>query len=84
MKALWAAAAALAAVAVSWFVGGPVGGVLNAPGLLMLGGARALGILPRFEEPSLGRWIAVGTILSALFWGLATWLALRLAERKSR
>ena len=84
MKALLAAAVGVVAMAVSWFFGGPFGGVLNAPGLLILGGARALEILPRFEERGLSRWLWVGTLLSGLCWALLTYAITRFTGRKRR
>jgi hypothetical protein len=70
MRLLWSVVGAVAALAVSWVAGGPIGAALNAPGLLLLGGARMVGALPGLHEPGLGGWIWLASILSASFWGL--------------
>jgi hypothetical protein len=80
VKALWSVAAAGAVLVITWIVGGSIGAALNAPGLLLLAGARALGALPRLFEPSLGGWIWLGSILSALLWGLAVYVGLTIAQ----
>jgi hypothetical protein len=40
----------------------------------MLAGARTFGIFPALHEPNLREWIWLGTILSALSWGLVVYL----------
>jgi len=80
VKALWSVVAAAAIMVITWIAGGPIGAALNAPGLLLLAGARALGAL-HLPEPSLGGWIWLGSIVSALFWGLAVYVGLTIAQR---
>ena len=79
LRALLAAGGALVLI---WALGGPVGALLNAPGLLLLGGARRLGIA-KGSEPSLGAWLWLGTGISVSFWGLAVYAALAASDRKT-
>ena len=65
-----------------WALGGPVGALLNAPGLVLLAGARRLGVSPG-SEPSLGAWLWLGTGISVSFWGLAVYAALAARDRKA-
>lgn len=67
---------------VIWVLGGPLGALLNAPGLLALDGARRLGVSTG-SEPSLRGWLWLGTAISALFWGLAVYGALAAMDRRS-
>jgi hypothetical protein len=67
---------------VIWALGGPGGALLNAPGLLALGGARRLGVSTG-SEASLRGWLWLGTAISAAFWGLAVYAALAAADRRS-
>ena len=67
---------------VIWALGGPIGALLNAPGLLLLGGARRLGVSPG-SEPSLGASLWLGTGISVSFWGLAVYAALAALDRKA-
>ena len=79
LRSLLVAAIVLALI---WVLGGPLGAVLNAPGLLALEGARRLGISSG-SEPTLRGWLWVGTGLSAVFWGLTAFAALAVADRRS-
>jgi len=83
MRLLWSVAGAMVALAVSWVAGGPTGAVLNTPGFLILGGARMFGVLPGHQEPSLGEWIWLASILSASFWGLVVYLVIGLVDRRA-
>ena len=79
VRSLLAAAGVLAVI---WAVGGPIGALLNAPGLLLLGGARRLGVSTG-AEPSLGAWLWLGTGISVSFWGLAVYAALAARDRRA-
>jgi hypothetical protein len=79
LRSLLAAGGALVVI---WALGGPVGALLNAPGLLLLGGARRLGVSTG-SEPSLGAWLWLGTGISVSFWGLAVYAALAALDRKA-
>ena len=57
--------------------------VLNTPGLIILGSARMFGVLPGHQEPSLGEWIWLASILSASFWGLVVYLVIGLVDRRA-
>jgi hypothetical protein len=81
VRTLRALAIAAAVAAVIWIVGGPAGAALNAPGLLLLAAAAKSRILPGSPEPGLGRWILLGTIVSAAFWAVAAWVALGFVAR---
>ena len=74
--------AAGGALVLIWALGGPIGALLNAPGLLLLGGARRLGV-GTGSEPSLGAWLWLGTGISVSFWGLAVYAALAALDRKA-
>ena len=74
--------AAGVALVLIWMLGGPVGALLNAPGLLLLAGARGLGVSTG-SEPSLGAWLWLGTGISVSFWGLAVYAALALRDRRA-
>jgi hypothetical protein len=84
MKGILAIGIGVLAMGVSWILGGPFGGALNAPGLFLLGAARALEILPRFPERDLAAWIRVGTILSGAFWTAAAYGAIGFAGTRAR
>ena len=79
LRSLLAAGGALALI---WVLGGPVGAALNAPGLLALDGARRLGV-STVSDPSLRAWLWLATGISALFWGLAVYVAVAAADRSS-
>jgi hypothetical protein len=84
MRIVRAVIGGVAALAVSWVIGGPLGAALNAPGFLMLEGARRLGALRGLQEPSLEKWIWLASILSALVWGFVVYLALSLRGRREK
>jgi hypothetical protein len=65
-----------------WALGGPIGALVNAPGLLLLAGARRLGVSTG-SEPSLGAWLWLGTGISVSFWGLAVYAAFAARDRKA-
>jgi len=75
---------AIVILGIIWSVGGPVGAVLNAPGLLLMRGAAALGIPGPGAEPSLREWLWLGTALSTLFWWLVAFSVLVVAGRRRR
>lgn len=76
--------AAVLVAGIIWMFGGPLGAWLNAPGLLMLRGAMALGIFRAVHEPTLREWLWLGTVLSVLFWWLLIYLALALKAGQDR
>ncbi len=84
MKALVSLVAAAVILVVIWAVGGAVGAWLNAPGLLLLRAASALGIPEPITEPTLRSWLWLATALSTLFWGLVAYAASMLAARRGR
>ncbi len=79
LRSLLAAGLALVLIGA---LGGPVGALLNAPGLLLLAGARRLGVSPG-SEPSLGAWLWLGTGISVAFWGLAVYAMLAARDRRA-
>lgn len=81
-RALLSAAIAAVVVALIWVVGGPLGALLNAPGLMLLALARKAGI-SKGPEPSLRVWIGWGTVVSAVFWWGAACAAFAATDRRS-
>ena len=84
MDLLWSLALAAVITVIIWVLGGSSGAWLNAPGLLVLRGAKALGIPATPRQPSLREWLWLGSLLSALFWWLAAYAALSAVRRYGR
>jgi len=82
MRALVSFLAAIALLVVIWSLGGPVGAWLNAPGLLLLRAAGALGLFAARRDPTLREWLWLGTALSAVVWWLVAYAALALVGRR--
>lgn len=81
MRLRWALACCAASMGIAWVIGGSIGAALNAPGVLMVVGAKAFGVLPGFHERDVSDWAWLGTILSGLFWGGLVYVVLGLAGR---